>query len=68
MFNQITTSTNPEIQTLLNQSRDLKNYMNELEIQGDLWTQEDLTFFLYLEDLLIDIGEEIHYLRVNEIF
>lgn len=68
MFNQITTSTNPEIQTLLNQSRDLRNYMNKLEIQGDLWTQEDLTFFLYLEDLLIDIGEEIHYLRVNEIF
>lgn len=67
MFYQ-TNINNPEIQALMIQSSDLRSYMNKLEIQGDLWTDKDLSFFLYLEGLLIEVEEELHYLQVNEIF
>ena len=62
------TSYNPEIQALLNQSKDLRDFMNVLEIQGDLWDKEDLDFYLYLEDLLMEMDEELHFLQINEFF
>ena len=58
---------NPEIQALLIQSSDLRSYMNAMEILGDLWDQEDLAFFLYLEGLLMEIEEEIYFLRGNSL-
>ena len=64
----LSTNFSPEILDLMNQSHDIRLYLNEMEIMGDLWSQKDLEYYMYIESLLIEIEEELHYLQVNEIF
>ena len=53
MFNQ--TTTNPEIINLTNQAIDIRDYMNNLEMLSDLWTEEDEELFLFLDYSLSDL-------------
>ena len=59
---------NPEFVSLSNQIHDMRRYMCEMEIMGDLWSDEDFVFYMYIESLLIELEEELHFMRVNEIF
>ena len=59
---------NPEFINLSNQAHDIRNYMREMEIQGDLWDQKDLEYYMYIESLLEEIEVELHIMHVNEIF
>ena len=67
-MNTLSAQFSPEILSLMDQSRDIRFYLNEMEIMGDLWSQKDLEYYMYIESLLIEIEEELHYLQVNEIF
>ena len=59
---------NPEFVSLSNQAHDIRLYLNEMEIQGDLWDQKDLEYYMYIESLLEEIEVELHIMHVNEIF
>lgn len=59
---------NPVYINLSNQAHDIRNYMREMEIQGDIWSDEDFVYYLYIESLLEEIEVELHIMQVNEIF
>ena len=53
---------NPVYISLSNQAHDIRNYLTEMELMGDIWDEEDFTFYLYVESLLMEIEEEIYHL------